>query len=208
MSMTLKEAFRYQNFLSELIGSITNHLSVVDNYMLITEEHMRSNAVAGAVDEVKDNLSDRGIDVKPDKVVRFLLDVCNEREALAIAINQAKMLHCKDMDAVLLANKCRNQAIDTLKRMLRGKNREVHSVAYDYTMNAEGNQTRYQYDVKKTYQVDFDRSQIKRTLSLLSDERDRTSTTLDYWMSSVPVDYTPPFDCNDTLEDLLENYNK
>ena len=37
-------------------------------------------------------------------------------------------------------------------------------------------------------------------------ETDRVSATLDYWLTYVPVDYSPAFDLNDTLEELVEDY--
>lgn len=207
MSMTLKEAFRYQNFLTELIDNVSIYLADSDNTTIVTEEHMKSKAVAGVEDEVKDNLSKRRLNVKPDNAIKFLIRLCEEKEILSKAISQAKNQHCPDMDSSIMVNQTRNRILTSLKHVAKLKNNEKVFTGSAYTMNAEGNQTKYYYDVKQTTRIDFNRPELKRIISDLSSEKDRASTTIDYWMSSVPVSYTPPFDINDTYEELLEEFN-
>jgi len=206
MSITLKEAFRYQNFFDRLIGEAMNYLRSSGNFMVITETHLRSKAIASAEDEVKDNLSDRTIDVSPDILVAFIMKVYSEKEMLAKAINNAKNLHCSEMDMMMSMNRTRQNIVEVLKRMVRTKGRESVTRGSAYTLNSEGNQVQYYYDIKQTSVIDFDRVHLKKLISDMAAESDRVSATLDYWLTSVPVDYSPAFDLNDTLEELVEDY--
>lgn len=207
MSITLKEAFRYQNFLDNILGQAENYLRCSDNYMIVTEEHLRSKAVANAEDQTTDNKSDREISVAPDTLVDFVISVLTEKEKLTNAINKAKTQHCNDFDVFIEVNKARRGVVDVLKRMSRTKGKESMTRGSAYTMNAEGNQVQYFYDIKKTSAVDFDRRKVKDLVCKLSSDADRASATIDYWQTSVPVDFTPLYDLNDTFEELAEQHN-
>ena len=207
MSMTLKESFRYQNFLDTILGQAENYLRMTENYMIVTEEHLRNKVIPAAENDTFDNLADREIQVKPDVLVDFVITVLTEKEALTKAINIAKAQHCNELDALVEVNKFRRGVIETLKRMSRSKGKESTLKGNAYTFNAEGNQTQYYYDIKRTSKIDFDRPKLKRLISLLATESDRTSATIDYWQTSVPVDFTPQFDLNDTFEELAEAYS-
>ena len=206
MSMILKEAFRYQNFLDSLLGAAECYLREENNFMIISDEHLRSKAVASAEDEVKDNLADRQLSVKPDVVIDFMMRVYSEKEMLSKAINSAKRQHCEEMDMKMSLNKTRQGIVESLKRMAKYKGRETILRGSAYALNSEGNQMEYRYDIKRTSKIDFDRFAVKKIILKLSAESDKVSTTIDYWLSSVPVDYAPVFDLNDTFEELVENY--
>ena len=207
MSMTLKESFRYQNFLDTILCQAENYLRMTENYMVVTEEHLRNKVIPAAENDTFDNLADREIQVKPDVLVDFVITVLTEKEALTKAINIAKTQHCNELDALVEVNKFRRGVIETLKRMSRSKGKEATLKGNAYTFNAEGNQTQYYYDIKRTSKIDFDRPKLKRLISLLATESDRASATIDYWQTSVPVDFTPQFDLNDTFEELAEVYS-
>ena len=207
MSITLKEAFRYQNFLDNILGQAENYLRCSDNYMIVTEEHLRSKAVATAEDQTTNNKADREISVKPDVLVDFIISVLTEKEMLTNAINKAKTQHCNDFDAFIEINKARRGVVDVLKRMSRTKGKESMTRGSAFTMNAEGNQVQYYYDIKKTTSIDFDRPMVKGLISRLAVDADRASATIDYWQTSVPVDYEPKYDINDTFEELAEQHN-
>lgn len=206
MSITLKDAFRYQNYLDSILNEAKNYLYSSGNYMVITETHLRSKAVASAEDEVKDNLADRPMHVKPDTLIAFIMEVYSEKEMLSKAITAAKTKHCANMDMMMAMNKTRQSIVESMKRMVRTKGRESVSRGSAYTLNAEGNQTQYFYDIKQTSVIDFNRANLKKLISELSAESDEVSTTIDCWLTSVPVDYSPVYDLNDTLEELVENF--
>ena len=205
--MVLREAFRYQNFLDHILGEAESYLRNSNNYMIVTEKHLKSNAVAGAVDEEKDNLADRPLSVKPGVVVSFMMRLFDEKEILSKAINDAMTQHCKEMNNRLALNRIRHSIIEVLKSMAQSKPRESIKRGSAFTMNAEGNQVPYYYDIECSTEIDFDRFEVKRLISKLSAESDKVSTTIDYWTSSIPVEYSPVFDINDSFEELVESYN-
>lgn len=208
MSMTLKESFRYQNFLDTILGQAENYLRQLDNYMIITEEHLRNKAVAAAENEITDNLANREIAVKPDVLIDFVVSVLEEKDALTKAINAAKTQHCNDLDVLVEINKSRRGVTEVLKRMARTKGKDSVTRGSAYTLNTEGNQVNYYYDIKRTSRIDFNRAKVKSLISRLSVDSDRASATIDYWQTSVPVDFAPQFDLNDTFEELAEEYNQ
>ena len=199
--LQVSELPRYHSWPAE------NYLRMTENYMVVTEEHLRNKVIPAAENDTFDNLADREIQVKPDVLVDFVITVLTEKEALTKAINVAKTQHCNELDALVEINKSRRGVIETLKRMSRSKGKESTLKGNAYTFNAEGNQTQYYYDIKRTSKIDFDRPKLKRLIALLATESDRASATIDYWQTSVPVDFTPQFDLNDTFEELAEAYS-
>lgn len=204
MSIILKEAFRYQNLFNSLIDSATYYLASPKNYMVITEEHHRSDIVPEAKDETKDNLADRTLNVSPEIVVKFMLNLFHEKEKLSDAINTAKIKYCPEMDMIMSLNKTRYVISKVLKNMTKTKDRESIVKGTSYTFNAEGNQTQYVYDIKQTQKADFDRYAVKKESYELSKDADEISNQIDRWLSTVTVEYESPFDLNDSFEELVE----
>lgn len=204
--MVLKEAFEYQNYLNALLASAEYYLSDENNFMVITDEHLRSKSVASAEDMTDNNLSSRQLSVSPNTVINFIMTVYSEKRKLAKAIDSAKCMYCESMDRNMSLNKTRQQIMKCFKNMLRYKGRESITCGSAYTMNADGNQIEYRYDIKRTSRIDFERANLKKIISELSDESSKASITIDNCMSSVVVDHNPLFDLNDTFEELVENY--
>lgn len=206
MTIILKEAFRHQNFLSSLLDKAQYYLANTNNVMVSTERHIRSAVQPNAKDEEKDNLADRGIPVSPNTVIAFVCAVFDEKVKLSKAINNAKTQHCNELDMDIALNRTRQRIVDIMKRLAALRNKESIVKGSDYCFNNEGNQIMYYYDVEKTTKVDFDMKNVKRTIAALSNDSNSTSNTVDYWLSSVPVDYTPVFDINSSFEELVEEF--
>lgn len=206
MAIILKEAFRHQNFLDRLMTSVEYYLGNNVNVMVNTERHLRSKVQPNAQDETKDSKSDRSLPIAPDVVIAFLERVFYEKERLSAAINNAKVQHCERLDESIAVNKSRQRTVGILKRLAALRNRESVSKGSDYCFNNEGNQTQYFYDIEKVSSIDFDMAHVKKLISSLSGESDSTSNTIDYWLSSVPVDYEPFFDINSSFEELVEEF--
>ena len=135
--MILKEAYRYQNHLTDYLRRIADYLRRECNVMLITEEHLRSKAHSDALDETTDNLADRMMDVKADTIVDFGVAVLDEKQKLCKAIDNAKFEHCRNVDSDIAMNKSRQLFIATLNGMAACKNRErtTSGIAYCFTGN-------------------------------------------------------------------------
>ena len=208
MAFVLKEAFRYQNYLESLITSADRYLRDTNNVMKITEKHLRSKVQTEAEDETKTNVADRALNVTPDKLIEFVTLVYKEKALLSQAINEAKIQHCSDMDMSMALNKTRQRIVETFKRVAALKNRKVTSKGVAYCFNGEGNQVEYYYDLEIVSEADFDRLKLKKIIKDMSSESDVISTRIDYYLSSVPVNYEPAFDINETFEELVENFDK
>ena len=73
-----------------------------------------------------------------------------------------------------------------------------------YKFNAEGNQVSYCCDLKRVTTINFDRNKIRAYATGLNQTADTVSAELDRYTVNTQVDYTPPFDVNDTFADILQ----
>lgn len=206
MAIVLKEAFRHQNFLDRILNATEYYLGNTMNVMADTEKHLRSKVQPDIPDVIKESKDDRALPVPPDSVIMFMETVLSEKEKLTTAINNAKVQHCSDLDKSIATNKTRQRAVNTLKRLAALRNKNTVSKGFDYCFNNEGNQVQYYYDIEKESKIDFDMARVKKLISNLSADSDSISNTIDYWLSSVPVDYTPFFDINSSFEELVEEF--
>lgn len=208
MAMVMKEACRYQNFLNNLIGCTETYLRETNNTMLITEKHNRSKIQPTAEDVTVDNVQKRAVAVSADVVINVLMDLLKEKGILTKAISASKARHCPEMDEIQAVNRCRYGVVESLKRLVALKPRTSTKRDSAFCFNAEGNQTQYYYDVDVTSVPDFDKENARKLLYKMSAEMDDVSNRIDQYMSSVPVDYTPSFNLNETFEDIVERYGE
>lgn len=202
--MILKEAFRYQNYLSRLIGEAIDYLTTTSNVIITKQEHLKSKSNSDAEDEVviADKYSD--IEYEPNQVIDFLLDVLNEKEKLSDAINKAKLNTEINIDSSIAINKEKQRIASIFDRLAKTKSGERIRNDSDYKFNAEGNQVSYYYEVKETTTIDFDRNKVKGIVKRLRRESDNTSNELDRVQVTLDVDYSPTYEINDDFEDSLE----
>ena len=202
--MILKEAFRYQNYLSRLIDEAIDYLTTTSNVTITKQEHLKSKSNSDAEDEVVivDKCSD--IEYKPNQVIDFLLDVLNEKEKLSDAINKAKLNTEINIDSSIAINKEKQRIISIFDRLSKIRSGERIRNDSDYKFNAEGNQVSYYYEVKETTTIDFDRNKVKGIVKRLRRESDNTSNELDRVQVTLEVDYSPTYEINDDFEDSLE----
>lgn len=208
MAFVLREAFRYQNFLESLIQNCDRYLRDSNNITKVTEKHLRSKVQPEAHDEEKDNIADRPLNVSADTLINFMFRVYLERESLSKAINEAKNQHCADMDMSMALNKTRQRIVDRFKSVAALKTRKTTNRGSAYCFNNDGNQVEYYYDIEVTSVPEFDRSKLKKLIQDLASESDRVSTRIDYYLTSVPVNFDPYFDINSSFEELIEEYNE
>lgn len=204
--MILKEAYRYQNFLSGMLNNVTYYLKDARNTTIVTSEHMRSKAHPEATDETTSSVTERTIQRSVHEVLAFGLAILREKERLAAAIDDEKMLSAPSVDREISLNRSRYAMISTLKTMMGIKPRERVSYGTAFCFNAEGVQTPYRYDIKETVALDFDRKEIRSLINELSRKADEASNKADYCLNSVNIDFTPTFSIDDSFEDALDEY--
>lgn len=204
--MYLKEAFRYQNYLSGLIDRTTAMLSQSQYITKTKQEHMRRKANADAEDEVIEVVVDRPVDFSPNQLVSFLEHLIEEKDKLTKAISAAKKKCDIDIDAEVANNRIRQRVAATLSRMGNMRSSERITKSYGYKFNAEGNQVQYAYDVKEITTIDFDRNKVKGISKNLISKADDASTAIDKVMVGLEVDYTTDYSVNDSFEDAIEQF--
>ncbi len=204
--MYLKEAFRYQNFLNDLICTTSGYLTGNQYTTKTVQNHLRSKANPGAEDEVIDLSADRPLAYTANQMVDFLQHLIDEKQALTEAISTAKKGCSIDIDAEIANNRTRQSVASLFSRMSGIRPTERLTKAYGYKFNAEGNQVQYAYDVKEVTTIDFDRNKAKAASKSLIQKADEISTAIDKVMVELEISYTPKYSVNDSFEDAIEQF--
>jgi len=204
--MYLKEAFRYQNYLTNMINTSLRYIGDSTYNTKVTQEHLRKKANAEAEDETIDMTTERRIKCNAGDVVHFLEKLLDEKEKLTDAITKAKASCEIDIDAAVAGNKLRQRVAEQLSSVASIRPKEVIRHGSAYKFNADGNQMPYTYDIKEVTQIDFDRKEMKAIALRLAGEADKISSDLDRTMVSLVVEFDPAFGVNETFEDILESF--
>lgn len=204
--MNLKEAFRFQNKLQALIEEAQRHLGNDQNVLKVKTTYLRSKAMEGAEDEViEENLTSQFAG-RANELMAFLFYLLAQKEMLAKAIHEAKMKLPIDMDSETTLNTQRQRIAGTFSYLvnLRSSEKTVPGGGTGYRFNVEGNQVTYLCDVRKVTTIDFDRNAARKYLSTLNKKSDEVSAEIDRCIVNYDVEYTAPFDVNDTFEEVFE----
>lgn len=204
--MYLKEAFRYQNYLNELISATTSYLNGGQYTTKTVQEHLRKKVNPDAENETIDLSAERALAYTANQMVDFLQHLIDEKQKLTKAISEAKKGCSIDIDAEVANNRIRQSVAATLSRMGNMKPSERMTRAYAYKFNAEGNQVQYAYEVKEVTTIDFDRNKVKGISKKLIQCADEASTAIDKAMVELAVDYNPNYSVNDSFEDAIEQF--
>ena len=202
--MNLKESFRYQNFLENMLAYAGNSLTDREHSLTITKNHLRKKANAEAEDMME--TVDVGEFFKNDDVLKFMTMLVEERSKLTNAISKAKASIGFDLDAAIETNKFRQTVANRVKTMLRFTASKRTERGTDYKFNVEGNQTQYYYDIEVKANEAFDRSVAKDTMRKLILEADKVSAEIDSAMINTMVEYDAPFNVNDSFEDVMTDF--
>lgn len=202
--MNLKEAFRYQNFLSSLMTSARAHIVMEDRCLKTTKRHLirESNPDADDKEEViacEDFVSN-------DTVLRFMKWIIDERYKLTRAIGLAKTKAGIDIDADIETNKVRQTACESIKRMLQYTTAKKTETGKAYKFNAEGNQSPYYYTIEVETTEAFDRDKAKDLMYEIIAESDKKSSEIDSALINTVVDYEPVYSVNLSYDDIVRKF--
>lgn len=202
--MNLKEAFRYQNYLDNLMKSAQYSLADSSHALKSTRNHLRSKANPDAVDEVET------VEVEPffpnDDVIRFMEWLVQERERLCAAINFTKSTLGIDIDAAVETNKFRQRTASSIRNMLQNKASKKIVQGTGHKFNNEGVQSPYYYDIEVVRAEAFDRAHSREVMRALLAEADKVSAAVDEAMVIATVNYDPVYDVNESFEDVMEAF--
>lgn len=209
--MNLKEAFRFQNKLQELISKTEDILKTESNVMLVTSTVLKSKVDSEATDEVtkeqsKFTLFD--LSMKVTTLADFLMFLLNQRKELSVAIQKAKKDLPIDIDSETALNAKRQEIASVFSNMVSLRNSEttLSKGGIGYRFNADGNQTPYKCDVRVVRTINFDRNKIKSYLKKLNKDSDDISAKLDLSLVTSSVDYNVPFDVNDGFAEIFDGF--
>lgn len=203
--MIMKESFRMQNHLKDLIHQAREFLTVADHVTVIRKEHLRSRSNPEAQDETE--MLPRKHEMEANTVIGLLMDLLSEQERLTAAISRAKATADLDVDAAIAMNKSRKNVIDHFKVLadLRATS-VIDETGKGYLINVEGNPVHYTYPVKTIRTIDFDRTMVRGLIRRLQKESDQISTQIDLLNLTLEVDFEPKYDLMDSLEDAYERF--
>jgi Fe2+ or Zn2+ uptake regulation protein len=208
-TMNLKEAFRFQNKLTEVINAAQEYLENRDNVVDVTMLHLKSKARPEMADETLSiDKSGHAITASPNTVVEFLLNMLEEKAKLCHAIRTTKKNINMDLDGEIELNVKRQSIYRTLSQLAAIKaSRTLNpNAGIGYCFNNDGNQTSFKYDIENTTTICFDRKKVKALEQKIIKEADKISKEIDKCMICEQVEYTEPFDVNVTFAELINSY--
>lgn len=204
--MNLKEAFRYQNFLSSLMISARAHIVMEDRCLKTTKRHLIRESNPDADD--KEEIIACEDFVSNDTVLRFMKWIIDERYKLTRAIGLAKTKAGIYIDADIETNKIRQTACESIKRMLQYTATKKTEAGKAYKFNAEGNQSPYFYTIEVETTEAFNRDKAKELMYEIIAESDKKSSEIDSALINTVVDYEPVYSVNLSYDDIVRDFAK
>ncbi len=206
--MNLKDAFRAQNKLQALMDEAGEILQNQGNTLKVTTTHLRSKVMPEAQDAVTEEAAPSEYAEHINQVAVFLMAMLVEREKLSAAICAAKSKLPLDMDSETGLNRVRQNLADIFRRMAVLRNSEVvlSNGGSGYRFNGEGNQVSYRCDAKRVTTINFDRNKIRGMATELGRKADEVSAKLDQCIVNTVVDYSLPFEMNDSFNVILSDF--
>lgn len=202
--MTLKESFRYQNFLDRVISNISVFLSSSSQVTTVTQFNSKKSVFSEAEDEELDISRKRTYNCKPQDAVSLLMSLLEAKEVLCNAISTAKLNSEVDIDNIVSLNKKRQEVAGVFLDMSNMQSSEIISEGRGFKFNADGNQVAYVYPTKQVTKIDFDRNVVKALYKKLKTQSDKNSEVLDRMLIDIVVDYEPMYDINDSVQDIID----
>ena len=208
--MNLKEAFRFQNKLQSMMDEAQSILGSTANITKVQNTYLRKKVMPEAENETTIDAPATEYSEQITLVAEFLLHLLSEREKLSVAMFQAKvgLSLPSGLDGEVSLNSKRQEVAGLFRRMagLRSSEVLIPNGGTGYRFNNEGNQVSYRCDVKRVTTINFDRNKIRKMCGDLSKKSDEVSAALDSVLVNTQVEYTVPFDVNDTFAEAFEAF--
>ena len=206
--MILKEAFRYQNYLSSLFTETVGYLSREDFITTTTQNHNRKKSNPDADDEKVVVQKPYNVEFKPNDLIDFAVKLIDEKQKLSDVITEAKKTTSFDVDAAMSMNKTKQGFIHVLRRMASIKPIESEKEGVSYKFNNDGDQVSYRYPIKEIKTIDYNREDVKKLINKYKKETDEISTERDRIDIMTEVNYKPIWEVDTPLEDIIEDLAK
>lgn len=204
--MNLKESFRYQKFLDSMMTGAAASLRNPAHCLVTVKKHLRNAVNPEAQDE--EETVDNGEFTSNDTVMEFMSHLVDEREKLSNAIGKAKAGIGFDMDAAIETNKFRQAVNSAIRQMMQYSPNKRKTQELGYKFDVNGVQQAYRYDVEVTTTENYDKAAAKSLMRGMIEKADAVSADVDAAMINTTVDYEPPYNVNDSFDDVMEAFIK
>lgn len=217
MKISIKEAGRYANYLSNMIKELCylSYTGIESKMFTVVETQKKSLANKEAIDEIVLIEHNDKIDIEIKDLTILLNNFVEEKIKLADAIANAK----KDIEieidkekkvgldtAIEYAKLLRNISEEYYKSFIRLKDNKRKERQKAYAFNADGNQVEYFYDAEIELKLKYNRNDFIKENKMLRIKADRISEKIEKTMSDELVNIEPKFNYLDTMEDIVEKY--
>ena len=204
--MNLKDAFRYEKFLTRLFNEGLHRLQA--NPTIVYNDHKRHAAYPKHEDETF--LSEYSDLERPGKdvLLDLLLYLLRQKQLLGEAIRRAKSEVGVSLDAEMQINAMRRSLYDVLQTMLACRPQTVTSFGEGtgYYFTDDGVQKEYRYDIDRRTVLNFSRQKFGEKATALIRQAEKVSSGIERQLLFVQVEYDPPFEVHCGLQDVLEQY--
>lgn len=201
--MVLKEAYRYQNYLTKLINEAQYYLNRESFVTTTRQTHNRKQINPDAQDETIEVQKPNQVEFTPTQLIDFVIEAIDEKQKLSDAITEAKRYLEIDIDSSIAMNKIKQDHISTLVRLSNIKPIEKQERGIDYKFDIEGRQGTYTYIIDSVTTIDYDRKNVKALIKKLTKETNEISTKIDTIELTRRVEFEARYDITDTLEDIV-----
>lgn len=203
--MNLREAFAYQNYLTNLLTKV-EMLICGETLFKVKEIHKCSAANPQASDFEVDKSDNREVRQTNDQIIHFAIMIVDEKARLQSAIAEAKRYCGVDIDTTIATNEMFRRMERTLSQVnaLRPSERTVQKGGYK--INANGDQVHYYYDAVEVKTIDFDRNRTRKLQKEIHNKVKEASSKVDAAMFTTTVDFTPKFSDDNSLEEMLDEF--
>lgn len=204
--MNLKESFRYQNFLDNLMEQAELSIGKREHCLRATRTHLKS-AVNPDASDLTDT-TEIGEFTPNDTVINFMIFILGEKQRLSEAIVKAKNSAKINIDSAVETNRFRQRLATSIKMMLNNSSYKQVEQGRDYKFNAEGNQVPYFYSIEAVYEELYDRGFAKDIIKKISSRSDIISSEIDEVLINTKVEFDNFFDMNDDFEDAIKVFKE
>ena len=219
--MSMKEAGRYSNFLSNTILSL-EEMSIngyEDKIKKVTTKHLKSLAKPELKDEIVEEEFDSYISIKEaslEDIDRLLDELILEKVLLTKAINEGKeklkvRVPGQDLElgidsAIEYSKQLRQKSNLFYFNFLNLEESSYKGEDTGYTFNIEGNQVPFLYKTETKVELLFDKKKFKekeKSQLLLADQ---LSNNIDQAMTEEVINYQARWSYLDSIDDILEEF--
>jgi len=214
-AISLKESFRYLNFLERNISTLSRYLSNTSNAIKVEEIHYKSKTNPDTTDETIDMTSERTYPCNIVDIAFLVKQLTDQKLQLSLAIEDAKrnlVLDWKEnginltLDSAVEHAKKSRELANTLKSLVDIKVNESKKTGNDYKFNVEGNQVSYRYDVVVKSTIDFDRNNVNNLYKKLLNKADTLSMQIENAMLQNIVEFEGLYDIHDSVAEIIDQY--